>query len=194
MKGINNFKGAGFYVVRRGGLNMENTVLTQGYLFLVYIISGVIIGVIFDIFRVFRRTFKTTDFATYLQDILFWIITGIFLLFILFKFSNGEIRVFNIIGIIIGCIFYIVFISKYFIKVNVSIVKFIKNIISNVINVLLYPIKFIIKILFKIFTPFTFFVVNIKKVLLGLNKKEKNKKKNKKIILKRRILKSNVEK
>ncbi len=159
---------------------MESTVLNQAYLLLVYLISGLLIGMIFDIFRVFRRTFKTSDFFTYIEDILFWIITGIFLIFVLFRFSSGEIRIYNILGLSIGFLFYIIFISKCFIKINVKILKFIKNILNKIIKIILYPIRFIFKIIRKIFTPFTFFVINIKKGYFKFIKKQKTKKKIKK--------------
>ena len=173
-------------------------ILGQGYLFLIYIISGMLIGILFDIFRILRRSFKTIDIITYIEDILFWIFTGIFLLFILFKFSNGEIRLYCLVGLGIGSISYILSISKFFIKINVKIVIFIKNITYKIISIILYPIKVLFKILRKMFNPFTFFVINIKKMLSTANKKVKNKqekkKNNKKIAIKRRILESNVEK
>lgn len=177
---------------------MENQVLGQLYSFSIYLISGIIIGVFFDIFRILRKSLHTSDFITYVEDILFWLFTGFFLLFILFQFSNGEIRIYNIVGLLIGGIFYLLSISKFFIKINVFIVTFIKNIVYKIIKILSYPILFILKIVRKIFTPFTFFVINIKKMTINNMKKIKNprKKKNKteKMITERRILERNVEK
>ncbi len=173
---------------------MENFVLQQGYLFFVYIVSGILIGILFDIFRVLRKTFKTPDIITYIEDALFWILTGIFLLFILFKFSSGEIRIYNILGLIIGATLYILTISKYFMQISVKIAKFVKNIISKIIKVLVLPVKFLLKVLRKIFKPFTFFVINIRKIFINFNKKVKKEKLWGKIKIKRRILKTNVEK
>lgn len=73
----------------------------QAYVFFIFILTGVIIGVLFDIFRVFRRSFKTSDFVTYIQDILFWILSGIIVLYTIFKFNNGDIRSYIIIGMLI---------------------------------------------------------------------------------------------
>ena len=170
---------------------MGNVLLEQAYLFLIYFISGMLIGVLFDIFRILRRIFKTLDFVTYIEDSLFWILTGGFILFILFKFSNGEIRLYSIMGFVIGGISYILTISKPFIKINVKIITLIKNIIYKIISVLAYPIKLIFKLLRKIFTPFTFFVINFKKMLFSSKIKKENKRK---FIYKRRIFKNNVEK
>ena len=57
-------------------------------LFFIFCVSGIIIGIFFDIFRIIRRTFKTSDFHTYIEDIIFGIITGIFLIFIIFIYNN----------------------------------------------------------------------------------------------------------
>ena len=78
----------------------------QAYIFLIFILDGLLIGIIFDIFRIIRKTFKTSDTLTYIQDIIFWIISGILLLFSIFKFNNGEIRAYIFIGIAFGVFIY----------------------------------------------------------------------------------------
>ena len=52
-------------------------VTNQAYLFCIFIINGIIIGILFDFFRILRKTFKTSDLITYIEDSLFWILTGI---------------------------------------------------------------------------------------------------------------------
>ena len=151
---------------------MENITLEQTYLFLVYIISGMLIGILFDIFRVLRKSFNTKDFFTYIEDIIFWIITGLFLIFVIFRFNNGEIRGYSICGILLGIAIYIFSISKIFIKINVKIITFLKKIIT-------YIYRFVIRVIKKLFSPFTFFVINIKKIALKFIKNEKISKKNK---------------
>lgn len=156
---------------------MENGILTQLYSMLVFIISGIFIGIFFDVFRILRKSFHTPDIITYIEDALFWIVTGLFLIFVIFNFTNGEIRIYNIIGLILGGILYMILISKFFIKINVKIVLFLKKVIISIVKVLILPIQFLAKILQKIFKPFTFFVINTKNILLNF-KKSKNKKKN----------------
>jgi len=177
---------------------LENTILLQLYSFLIYLISGIIIGVLFDIFRILRKSFRTPDFVTYLEDILFWLLTGIFLLFVLFQFSNGEIRVYQIIAILIGNVFYLLSISKFFIHINVAVLTFIKHIIGSILKVVLAPIKVLWTCIRKILMPLPFFVINIQKTIAKSDSKIENKKKKKnkqeKMTTERRILKRNVEK
>lgn len=150
---------------------MDNIILSQLYSLLIFTITGIIIGVFFDIFRILRRSFKTPDIITYIEDILFWILTGIFFIIILFKFNNGEIRSYVLLGLISGIVMYMFIISKYFIKISVNIIKIIKKILS-------YPIKIICKLI----KPLTFIVINIRKIFITIfNKISKNDKKYKKI-------------
>lgn len=69
---------------------MNSEILKQINLFLIFFASGIIIGVLFDIFRIIRRSFKINDFHTYIEDILFGILTGTFLIFIIFVYNNRK--------------------------------------------------------------------------------------------------------
>lgn len=153
---------------------MENSI-NQLYTLLVFIISGSIIGILFDLFRILRKSFKTPDIITYIEDILFWIITGLFLLYIIFKYSFGEIRIYMFISLIIGLVTYFLTVSKYFIRLNVKIINILKISISKIIYILFYPVKIIINILQKTtFKPFSFIIINIRnfnsKILKNLTK------------------------
>ena len=147
-------------------------VTNQAYLFLIFMVNGIIIGILFDFFRILRKSFKTADLITYIEDILFWILTGIILLYSIFVFNNGEIRLFMFLAVILGTIIYMLIASKYVIKINVTIIKFVKKI-------LLVPINFITKILRKIFfKPISFVIINIKKISTNLCKNTYNNLKN----------------
>lgn len=144
----------------------------QFFLFLIFIVNGILIGILFDFFRILRKSFKTNDFFTYLEDIIFWIITGIILLYSIFTFNNGEIRFFMFIGVLIGIILYILSISSFIIKINVTILTFFKNIIIKIFNIIVFPIK---KVLFD---PILSTILNIKKsnIKQKMQKKMKEKK------------------
>ena len=146
-------------------------ITNQAYLFLIFILNGLIIGFLFDFFRILRKTIKTTDFVTYIQDFIFWILTGIIILYFIFTFNNGEIRLFLFLGILTGVLIYMLLFSNFIIKINVKIINFAKKILE-------IPIKLIIKIIRKIFfKPIAFFIINIKKSTKNITKKILNPKK-----------------
>lgn len=150
-------------------------VTNQAYLFLIFIINGIIIGVLFDFFRILRKTIKTKDLITYIQDILFWILTGFIILYSTFTFNNGEIRIFMFIAILIGVIFYMTLISSYIIKINVTIINFLKKIIQGIVNVLITPFKWIYRFIKRIlYKPLNFIKNAIVKLKSRLNLKKES--------------------
>ena len=78
---------------------MFTSSLTQLTTFIIFMFVGVLISIIFDIFRIFRKLFKTSDIITNIEDIIFWIITSTIFLIAIFYFNNGEFRGFIFIGI-----------------------------------------------------------------------------------------------
>ena len=158
----------------------------QAFIFMIFIINGILIGLLFDFFRIMRRTFKTNNVITYIEDFIFWILTGIILLYSIFTFNNGEIRIYMFLGVLLGITLYMLSISSYVIKINVKIINFIKMIIAKIIEIILYPIKLLLKILKSIFyKPVAFIIINVGKIikkyttklLINNNFKPKNSKK-----------------
>lgn len=162
---------------------MEN----QVYLFGIFILNGLLIGLIFDFFRILRKCFKTKNWVTYIQDISFWIITGLIILYSIFKFNNGELRGYIFIGILLGISLYILIFSKTFIKVNLLIINFIKKVLNFII---IKPIKIFIKFTKKFLVkPISFIIINISKNLSDLKIKfKKLNNKNKKCSYKKDLM------
>ena len=86
--------------------------MLQLYNFFIFIILGIIISFIFDIFRILRKKFKTSNFITYIEDILFWVISGFLIMISIFRFNNGELRFYLFIGLSIGILIYILLLTK----------------------------------------------------------------------------------
>lgn len=151
--------------------------------FIIFTIIGLIISIVFDFFRILRKTFKTPDLITCIEDIVFWIISGIIILISIFIFNNGELRLYIFIGILIGIILYMIFISKYFIKFNVYVINCLKYLINKILQIILKPIVFIYKLIKKaIFKPISFIFINFRKIITKIkNKFKKIKILNKKI-------------
>ena len=105
-------------------------ITNQAYLFFIFIINGILIGLLFDFFRILRRIIKTNDIITYIEDVLFWILTGFIILYSIFVFNNGQLRLYMFLGIILGAFTYMLFISSYFIKINIKVINY--ELINNI--------------------------------------------------------------
>lgn len=136
-------------------------VSNQAYLFLIFIVNGILIGLLFDFFRIARKVFQTSDIVTYIEDILFWILAGFIMLYSIFVFNNGELRLFMFLGIILGAFIYMILISSYIIKINMKII----TILQKIFAIVLLPFKAIYQIFHKLFfKPITFLIINIRKI------------------------------
>lgn len=144
---------------------MQISTISQVYSFGIFLITGILIGFIFDIFRIVRKTFKSSDLVTYIEDMLFWIICGLILIYSIFIFNNGEIRAYIFIAIFLGIIIYILTISHFFVIIGYKFSNFVKNMLLNIFFILLKILK---KVFFR---PITFVSINISNISQKISSK-----------------------
>ena len=150
-------------------------IYTQLQLFFIFLINGLLIGLLFDFFRILRKAMKTADFVTYIEDALFWILTGFIILYSIFTYNNGEIRLFMFFAIILGILIYLIFISKIILSISLGIINVIKRIFSIIFNIIKVPINFFIGLIKKIFLkPISFIIINIRNYFTKCSKNFSN--------------------
>lgn len=132
---------------------------------IVFILTGIIIGILFDIFRIMRKSFKTPDIITYIEDIIFWILTGLILLFTIFTFNNGEIRIYIFVGLLLGLCIYMLTLSKHFVKISTIILTFIKKVLYTPIHIIMNLIRTVI------IRPFKLLIQKVNKIMTKWIKK-----------------------
>lgn len=108
----------------------------QAYMFFVSIIIGMIIGLIFDFFRLLRKIFNHKNKFVYIEDILFWLISTFISFYILLHKNNLEFRFYLLLGILLGLVFYFLCISHIVVTIILKIIEFLAK-----------PILFISKLL-----------------------------------------------
>lgn len=81
------------------GIEKELTVFLQAAL------AGNLVYLAYCVIRVFRRIVRHNLFWVSMEDALFWIATGIYLFWEIYQTSNGTIRWYFILGVLIGGIF-----------------------------------------------------------------------------------------
>ena len=153
---------------------MSNVDVNQAYLFLIFILNGIFIGIIFDFFRILRRSFNTPNPVTYIEDVLFWTISAFSVLYTLFIFNNGAIRGYIFVGLLLGIILYMLFFSKTIMNISVKIILFFKEVIGKILKVVITPIKAVFKTIKKILSIFE---KNASKCLLKMKNDVKNNQK-----------------
>lgn len=124
--------------------------------FFVFILLGIIIGIIFDFFRALRKIKKYNDKYIYIQDIIFFVIVGILLSTVLIYNLEDELRIYLFLALFLGIIIYATTISNYIIAIFSDFIK-----ISGKIFHFIFMPLFLYKHFFV--TIFYFFNKKIKK-------------------------------
>ena len=55
-------------------------IYSEGQLFIFFFIIGIIIAMLYDFFRVLRKSFKTKDYVTFIEDVIFLFLSGILII------------------------------------------------------------------------------------------------------------------
>ena len=120
-----------------------------------------------------RRSYKTPDIVTIIEDIMFWITSGILILLGIFVLNEGKIRAYLFLGLIAGIFLYIAVISKYVMKIGVKSFNIFNRIfiipLQKTTKILINIVGKLIKILIKV----------LKKVKIDLFLDKNNKKRRK---------------
>lgn len=148
----------------------------QVYVFLIFIMNGLLIGLLFDTFRTIRKSFKTSNIITDFQDIIFWLLTGLLILYSLFKFVNGELRGYIFIGLILGYILYLLIFSSIYMKISLIIINLLKTVLYYI---LVKPLSLIIGFIKRfIVSPIITFFFKLYNTLSKFIKNKRKKHKN----------------
>jgi spore cortex biosynthesis protein YabQ len=111
-------------------------------LFVFSLLSGVLIGVLFDIYRIIRGFESLNKFITAVEDILFWILAGI-IIFIFMMYTSYAYMSFNVFVYIgIGLLVYLKVISRAFVKTLHNLLVVIFKVIRITFYIITYPLRF----------------------------------------------------
>ncbi len=120
---------------------MLSSISTQFNLLFFSLIAGVITGVLFDLYRVFRGLENPNIVVTFIEDTLFWILTGIIVFIFLLSTNYAYMREYVYIAIAAGIFLYMMLLSKHFIKMQYNIIRTIAKFIRVSFNFLTYPLQ-----------------------------------------------------
>ena len=113
---------------------------SEWQIFIIFFIIGLIIGIIFDFFRAIRKSFKTNDFITLIEDIFFIIISGNIIVLSLIKIAGGNVRFYMLFAIFLVIYIYFLTISNFCVIILYVFVELCKKIVE-------IPVLCIIKLL-----------------------------------------------
>lgn len=137
---------------------MSDSISLEIQFFLVSILSGAILLIVYDMIRIFRRIIKHTKILVGIQDIFFWIVSSIFIFIMMYKQNNGAIRGFSIMGMGIGMLVYNQFLSNVVVHVSTTFIHKMMHLIKKVIMMILFPFQKVFGFIFKYLRRFFRFI------------------------------------
>ncbi|WP_432404963.1 spore cortex biosynthesis protein YabQ [Wukongibacter sp. M2B1] len=147
---------------------MSTFVYYQLYIFLATFYGGVVIGFMYDIYKIYRAILKPNRFIAIIQDILFWIVISGVAVYVLVYSNDGQLRGYSLLGFMVGALIYNLLLSRIVVKAITIVLKTIKEAMyytynkmrvtfTRYIKFLIYPWRKVCKI----FEPLN---IKIKKV------------------------------
>lgn len=83
-------------------MSLYNTTLNQPFLFAAFLYSGILMGILYYLFRGIRNLFGKNRLILIFADVLFLLICGGGLLFMVYSLANFKLRLYYILGILLG--------------------------------------------------------------------------------------------
>jgi spore cortex biosynthesis protein YabQ len=110
----------------------------QAYIFLATVYSGMLLGLVYDIYRAFRMIIRPKRWFIAILDLCFWIFGALLSFFMLFRVNGGEVRLYAFFGLALGWGLYILIVGSLVVKLLVRVYEIISAIV-------LWPIKMVTK-------------------------------------------------
>jgi spore cortex biosynthesis protein YabQ len=126
---------------------MTGIVTAQAYVFLWAVMGGALIALLFDVFRIIRKAFKTGNVLTYIEDIVFWIAVAFIMFTVAYISNDGQLRSYVFLGVLLGVVLYAMLLSKPVMLCSDLILRVLGTIIKAVYTVVSLPVRICCKVL-----------------------------------------------
>lgn len=147
------------------------SVSSQAYVFLWSIIGGALIAFVYDLFRIKRKTVRTVNILTHIEDLVYWILVALIMFGVVYYSNEGEIRGYIFIGTIIGVTLYTLLLSKAVMASCLLVISVISRIFLTMWKIVTFPVRLVLKILAG---PVKYVLKLLKKLFRGARRSGKN--------------------
>ncbi|MCM3218059.1 spore cortex biosynthesis protein YabQ [Niallia taxi] len=121
------------------------TLSTQFMTMLAMVGMGLFFGISLDTYQFFLKRAERKRIIVFFHDLLFWILQGLLMFYVLFLVNQGEIRIYLILALLLGFAAYQALLKSIylsFLKLIISVsVRFYQLTVKLVVNLIYKPIK-----------------------------------------------------
>ena len=97
-------------------------------------LSGVLITIVYDVLRIFRRVLSHNHFWIGVEDLIFWMWTALWTFSVLYRENDGNLRMYTMVFMAVGMI-------SYHGSISEPLVCFLGKILKKLFQLLFYPLK-----------------------------------------------------
>lgn len=120
---------------------------TQAFTFLCSIAGGVAIALLYDLFRIKRRAFKTGNVMTYVEDLVYWLLVAVVMFTVVYYSNEGELRSYLFVGTLIGVVLYALLLSKAVMNSSLFVIDIVRKAIKIIYRIVAFPFRLLFKLL-----------------------------------------------
>lgn len=123
----------------------------EALVFMMTIYGGILIGFIYELYKLFRKIFNPKVIITNMQDMIFWSIVTMVAFYTLIVSNQADLRYYNFMGFLIGVIMYHYFLAPSLSGALLGIVRILSIYIADVVKIFIFPclvLKSMLKICF----------------------------------------------
>lgn len=120
---------------------MNDVLVSQVLIFFYSCLLGMGLGVLYDLFRIFRMMINPHYIGIFIQDVVYFIISGIITFLFVLGLNRGEARFYILAGEGLGWIGYHLTIGEIIYRSSEKIVLYFNKIISNFVDKIKIKIK-----------------------------------------------------
>lgn len=85
---------------------MNQGITIELQFFMISILWGALVLLAYDLLRILRRIIPHSSFFIAVQDMIFWVLTSVFIFAMIYVKNSGTIRGFSVMGMVIGMVIY----------------------------------------------------------------------------------------
>mgnify|MGYP002768872719 CR=1 FL=1 len=114
--------------------NLNRLILEQATVLLYSGLLGIVLGAAYDVFRIVRMIINSKSITIFIQDVSYFIVSGLITFFFVLKTNSGDSRFYIIIGEGIGWIVYHLTVGEFVYKCSNGLVMWVKHRLKSLGN------------------------------------------------------------
>ncbi len=110
------------------------------------VLGGMIIGMIFDVFKLCTAGRRHNAVIMGIGDLLLWSIVSVAVFAIIFILNDAKVRWYEFAGMILGMVIYFMTLSRLFLKLMSFLVHVVKCVVIFLVKVILLPVRLCLRV------------------------------------------------